>query len=176
MAVITVADVTYRKFSGYQQPELPTGFWVGAGIVTGVGGGGDMVIQIDFVKATSLRDSQYYSLEEVMIELAAATAVVGRFAITNMGIFNPVTASIFTLPLVVHESVGAALQPEVSNGLRGLFLGQQSNPNAAVSISYGVDDLSGSTMSMKLGGYVWSARATNVPGGPQRPAGGLYRQ
>lgn len=175
MAVIEVVDVRYRKFSGYDDPRYPSGMWVGEGEGTGDGTGGDNSIQIDFSKSTGQFNSQYYSLEQMMFRQAGTGDVdVGLLLVNFDLVSGGPTGGFYTLPILGNEQGAGALSIN-AGGTLPLFLGQQFNPNSAMSITLSLNNDTGIVITAKLQGYVWSARSTNVSGGPQRPPTGLYR-
>lgn len=175
MAIIAVGDIFSRIFSGYEDPRYPSGYWLGEAAVVGDGSGGDMTNQIDFAKSTGQTNSQFYSLEELAVFQSTATVDVIDMLIANFDLGPTLTGFRYTLPLVVNQGTGAGLVPSEANGLLGKFLGRQSNPNTALSLSFILDNVSGTTFSVRVGGYIWDARSTAVPGGPQKPPTGLYR-
>ncbi|KKL53336.1 hypothetical protein LCGC14_2276450 [marine sediment metagenome] len=172
MAVITIADIGYRKFSGYEDPALPSGFWFGAATTTGDATGGTNTLQFDFTKSTGLFNSQYYSLEQIMVNQAAATSPAMALLIAN---FELTGGMRYSLPLLTNEGSNAGLIPSNTGGLVPLFLGQQRAVNTAMSISFTLTNDDTVVITVMIQGYVWSVRSTSVPGGPQRPVNGLYR-
>jgi len=174
MSIIDVNDITYRKFSGYEDPRFPSGMWLGEGLVTGDGSGGDMTVQIDFSKAEGLRNSQYYSLEELFAIKGVNVSTTVDVLITNFDVGDETIGRRYQLLVLSNEGGVAALPMGDGWGTLRMFLGQQSTPNSAQSISFIMDNVNGIDWGVRIGGYVWSARSTSVPGGPQRPPTGLY--
>lgn len=172
MTIINVTDIEYRKFSGWDEPQFPSGYWLGEGTVTGDATGGDMVAQIDFAKATGLRNSQYYSLERIMANQAGVgSGDAMDLQVANFGGFAPR----YTLRLDADQALQSNLRLELAQAMYGLFLGQQEAPNSVMNLSFILDNVDTIVVTVKIEGYVWSARSTAVPGGPQRPPTGLYR-
>jgi len=178
MSVIATRAIRARLFSGYEDPRYPTGMWTASRAVTGDGTGGDMSVQINFALATELRNSQYYSLEELTIFQGAVGDDIGELLIANFDIGSVPTvgdARVYSLTLLANQAGGGALTPAESLFFQGLMIGRQANPNTATSISFTIDNVDLRVLTMTLGGYVWSARSTAIPGGPQRPPTGIYR-
>lgn len=171
MAIVNVTDIEYRKFSGFVDTRYPTGYWEGQGTVTGDASGGDMTAQIDFSKAAGLRDSQYYSLEEFMAFPSTAGGGVMSILVTNFGLGT----RRYSATLVAGQGGVSAFTWGDIAGIYGLFLGQQRVVNTATGLSFTLDNVDGTVVTVLIGGYVWSARSTSVAGGPQRPPTGLYR-
>lgn len=168
MSVITVTDVTYRKFSGYEEPALPTGFHNTAGASTGDLTGGINVVQFNFASASGLFNSQYYSLEQVMVnEIATGGSIIG-LSIVN---FDGLQPNVYSLTLVGNEFSRSNLE---FRSMPKLFLGQQQSVSTVACISFIVTNVDTVAIQVHIQGYIWSARSTSVPGGPQRPANGLY--
>lgn len=174
MAVITVFDVEYRKFSGWDEPQYPTGYWRGGGLSLGDATGGDHSIQIDFAKASEARNSQYYSLEQVMISLPGTGDFEVGMLFANFDIFSSVSGYVYTLNVQGSERNTAGLNGNGLAGFRRMWVGQQFTPNSSCAITLGLDNTNVEIFIVALQGYVWSARSTGVPGGPQRPPTGLY--
>jgi len=173
MAVVTVHDVVYRKFSGFDEPQYPSGYWRGGGISVGDASGGDHALQIEFAKATGLRNSQYFSLEQLMITVAAGP-FAANVQVSNMDIYGTVTAFIWVADLPAAEGNQAGLAGRGLAGFRKLWLGQQVTPDTVAALAITIDNTLNEIMIASAEGYVWSARSTAVPGGPQRPPTGLY--
>jgi len=175
MAVITVVDIITRPFSGYEELRFPSGFWRGNGFSTGNGTGGDHSIQMDFNKATALMNSQFYSLENLMIAIPTTADQEVDLLIANFDRVAGVSQRDYTIQLVANERDVAAPPAQAVEGLRGMFLGKQTDPNSAQSLSLTVDNIDGQIITAILEGYVWGIRSNSQPGGPQRPPTGLYR-
>lgn len=174
MAIIAIADVVSRKFSGYEDPRYPSGFWVGAGQVTGDASGGDSTLQLNFNPATSLFNSQYYSIEQFMISIIANANFLVDMLIANFDLFTPITGQRYTIPVIGSEASIANIDLLQHKGMRGLFLGQASNTDTAQSLSFIIDNTTNEVMNVFVQGYIWGVRSTMVEGGPQRPPTGLY--
>ena len=175
MSIIEVTDIASRKFSGYEEPQYPSGMWVAHAIVTGNATGGDMTVQINIIPAASFRDSQYYSLEQFMATIDVAASQNGRLLMSNLDLGGSVSGQLYTLPLLLNSSGGASLRPSDIQSWLPLFLGQQSSFNSATSLSFSLDNDDGQIVMVQAQGYIWGPRSTAVPGGPQRPPTGLYK-
>jgi len=134
-----------------------------------------MTVQIDFAKVTDLFNSQYYSLEELMVDLDEGTSDTMGFSITNLDISSVLTALRYSVQVASNQGSRAGIRGDNLPAMLPLFLGQQSNANSAASISLIRTNADTDVIGIRIGGYVWSARSTSVSGGPQRPPTGLYR-
>lgn len=171
MAVITVVPVEYAQFSGYEEPELPSGFWEVDGLSIGDGTGGTNGIQVNFAFATEPRNSQFFSLEKLSI--SHATAAIAGIIFFNLDILSDGRVLRYNLPLVANEAGPAALN--LSDMVRlGLFLGRQDQAASSTNMFVAVTNDTGEALTLKAGGYIWGARSVAVSGGPQRPQQGLY--
>jgi len=124
--------------------------------------------------ATAQFNSQYYSWEDVMISLDEETNVLISVLVANMGIVGDVTGRRYTIPVLANNGGFAGMEGKQSP-LLPIFLGQQNSPSSTTSISFSRDNDNLDVLDVQIGGYIWSARSTSVPGGPQRPPTGLYR-
>lgn len=175
MAVITVFDIEYRKFSGWDEPQFPSGFWRGGGLSLGDATGGDNTVQINFATGGSQFNSQYYSLEQLMVNVPGTGGVNVGIQISNLDLFPGITSYNYTVILDGNEGNTESLAGRELPGFRGLWLGQQFTPNSSAAISFSLDNTNAEIFLVAAQGYVWGARSTGVPGGPQRPPTGLYR-
>lgn len=172
MAIVGITDVRARKFSGYEDPRYPTGYHRTDFSVIGDATGGLAIAQLDFAKVSELRNSQYYSLDELRIVM-----FVGAIHIAEMEIFNfdSLVTTRWSLALAVSDTGFASMSLQELGQATGIFLGQQEGPLAATAIQISVTNINGVLLRAMAGGYIWSARSTSVEGGPQRPPTGLYR-
>lgn len=167
MAIIGVTPVSYQKFSGYEDPGLPSGFWFANGVVIGDATGGTQVAQINIAEATNQFNSQYYSLEAISITLARAANFDLRLAIFNMDrVFE------YTITLSLNATASNMLPRDTE--MLPLYIGQAGLANTAAGLSFALPNVDTDLLSVHVEGYVWSARSTSVPGGPRRPSEGLY--
>lgn len=173
MTIISVVDIASRPFSGYDDPRYPIGYWVAGGDVTGDASGGDASVQVDFNKSDSIFNSQYYSLEQVMVNVGAQADFEIAMFIFNFDRFGAATNR-YTLFARGNEAAVSGLAAEDFNGFRKMFLGQQAGPNVAPGLTFAIDNTLNEVMSVMVEGYIWGVRSVNVNGGPQRPPTGLY--
>lgn len=172
MAVAIRRDVRYRGFSGWDEPQFPSGYHLTEGDLLGDATGGDMVLHFDFARASEVRNSQYFSLEDVRVRMLAGATQFIALSIVNFE--SAITTSI-ALQVRATGANEASLEAGLGAELRGLFLGRQAGAGANTSVDFTMDNVDGILTRVMIGGYVWSARSTSVPGGPQRPLTGPYR-
>lgn len=173
MAVITEFPVVVREFSGFDDPRYPSGYWAAAGVVIGDATGGTMTAQLNYARATELRNSQYYSLEQFQAWRDFENAEVGQLAFSNFQ--GPSTNRFFGVAFVA-TAVGLSL---ILGGdllpLQPLWLGRQADPNTSSALALILTNTDTVVVNVRAEGYIWGPRSVAVPGGPQRPPTGLYR-
>lgn len=179
MAVVEVTDATIMPFAGHPQPEYPIGIWKGGGTITGDASGGDATFQIFFSRGTQRFNNQLFSLELLNVASTAASAAAMLVRLVNFGI-DPedgllIPTQQFAVRMIVTEGGNSAIDPESVNAVKGLLLGRQTTPDSQMNINFIVDNGNGEITGVVAYGYVWGARSSNAPGGPQRPLTGLFR-
>jgi len=172
MAVLTTKDVAYRGFSGYEDPRYPSGFHRTDGTVIGDASGGDVVLAFAFARATEDRNSQYYSIEDVRMTNFTLNGINVQVAVVN---FETSVTDRFAMRVEATQAGFSSVPVEDTAAFNGLFIGRQASPTADTTVTFTLDNVDGILLRVMLAGYVWSARSTAVPGGPQRPPTGLYR-
>jgi len=175
MAVINVFPVRDRPFAGYLEASLPIGIWRVSGASVGDASGGDNTIQFNFQDGVEQRfNSNLYSLEQTSLIHSTGGQIV-EMVVSNMDNFQPGSiAPRYAIRIIATETL-AAIDPESFNAIRGLILGQSIFPNTVSAVSLSIDNGNGENFEAIMQGYLWSARSINVPGGPRRPANGLFR-
>lgn len=176
MSVIVENEVNLREFSGWTEPQLPSGYWSTAAIGIGDATGGLMAIQINFSRATSQRNSQFYSLEQLAIwqQVSGSNSGILRFGNWDLGRGSGIDRS-FLIRLIAGQQATSPAAGEDLDYLKGFFLGRQFNPNTTTDMIFILDNIDTRVFNLRAEGYVWGARSVNVSGGPQRPSTGLYR-
>lgn len=174
MSINASADPTYRRFAGYVDPSLPTGTWQGRVQLVGDASGGDMVAQLNLTGSAAGFNSRFYSLEDFAATKNSNTAVVANLLVLNMGepgqSGNP---RIYHAPFVVSDPL-AVTDPAAVSALRGLWLGQQIAIGNNAGFTLTLTNSDGILVTVFLEGYFWAPLASESPGGPSRPAQGLY--
>jgi hypothetical protein len=165
-------SVGSKGFSGWQEPQYPSGYHLTEGAIVGTTSGGDMVLGFDFALASELRNSQYYSIEDLRVTVFEQAESNLELSIVN---FDSAITTRFSVRVEGTDSGFGSAEPHVVRGLQGLFLGRQASASAVTSVDITANNNDGVLMRVFLAGYIWSSRSTNVPGGPQRPLTGMYR-
>jgi len=179
MAIVGQIVVESRRYSGWNDPRYPIGYWQAALVVTGNDTGGSLGIDLVFQPAVgpAFLNSQMYSVERFAATSGAVgTPVIVRLRATNMG--GPANIgftheyAITLAPLTA--SLGSAVQTSDLTFLPW-FLGSQRSPGTTASLSLATSNLDTVPVRLEAEGYRWSPRSVLVDGGPQRPPTGLYR-
>lgn len=174
MSLITVASVQYRVFSGYADPALPIGLWFCALNAPGDASGGFMTAQMNFNQATAPTSANFFSLEEVAADITNLANVGGEMIVSNMDSAGVQTA-IKEYDMNFDAGAGRGHMNGESNlQFRRLWLGSQHTPATAVALSWTLVNVNGAALFVTAGGYYWSSRSINTPGGPSRPIQGFY--
>lgn len=176
MTVIAEIEVNVREFSGWNEPQFPSGYWSAGGQVLGDASGGSMGIQVNFSRATSLRNSQFYSLEQFSAWQQVGTLDNAHLSFANfdLGRGSGIERK-FSVVFIATQAGFSPIQGSDITALRGLFLGRQFDPNTTTSMSLLMDNNNTVFVNLRAEGYIWDARSVAVAGGPQRPLTGLYR-
>lgn len=172
MATIARVDVLARGFSGFPEPQHPSGYYRVDGVMIGDASGGDSVLAFDFALSSSLRNSQFYSLEDVRLTSFQSNSGTLEMAVVNLD--SPVTSR-FALEMKATLAGFTSLLTDQLEGIRGLFLGRQDTPSANASVTFTINNTDTILTRVMIAGYIWGARSANLSGGPQRPPTGVYR-
>lgn len=175
MSVVSQQDVFYRRFSGYQDPRFPEGYWFARGTVTGDATGGVMALDLVFTAAaiTSL-NSRIYSLEQLSLTQGDNTDRTYELRGLNMTGLPLAFTHNYAIEVRGLPGGGGALDLRELAGLP-LFLGSQNEVGTTQSVSLIIDNVNGLTYRAEGEGYWWGPRSVLIDGGPQRPPTGLYR-
>lgn len=176
MAVTVFEDVQYESWGGFEDPRLPTRLWTGRVSGTGDGTGGDLSLFIRLNPSTSIRLDSYFSLEEIYLDTDDAIAQQPNFQSRNLGSFKTGLRDVtMRLDNIASEGPTVAMSTGVMNMLP-IFLGQQVLTGSLTELLVILDNTTGITMTVWMGGYVWGPRSPSAPnGGLIRPAPGLFR-
>lgn len=175
MSIVVGANVIIRPFSGFRDPSLPTGYWVGNGTVTGDGSGGTMAVDLRFQFTDGPRMSSFFSLEQFYVTSTDNVAQNVRLSTFNMDRLSPslLPNPRWSVPLLPTDVNIDNASSEV-NGRLGIFLGSPSNAEVTSIIQAIANEVSATLLTLGAQGYVWGPRAILTEGGLQRPAQGLY--
>lgn len=174
MSVTTIVPVRRLGFEGSREVALPTGIWYGRADSTGDGSAGQNVIQFQFKPSGQPAPSELYSLEHIVASGGSGGAKVVELGTTGMlGTFGFDYSA--ALPLVATTEGSSRLTLETMQAMRGTFLGEPFGTEAASEhLQAMTTNASGVVFSMLVAGYVWGVRAKMAPGGPRRPAPGIF--
>lgn len=178
MAVVVIVDVRIREFSGYpDSPALPLGMWTSTGSALGDGTGGAAVIRFDFNQAGAALDSRYFSLEQISGVSTGVAALAATLSTNNLD-HVALLAMPKNWPADFTAGSGSAVATMAAasvEAMRGIQLGRQISIASASGLQFQTSNVDLIVLTVTLGGYFWGVRSLNAPGGPSRPAQGLYR-
>jgi len=178
MAIVAQVNIESRRYSGWNDPRYPIGYWQGALSLTGNASGGILGIDLLFQQANgaAFLNSQMFSVERFSIETDDEANRDMQVKAINMG--GPANKGFVHAYTVLVDAVAGAGRASVraeSLALCPWFVGSQRTPGVSASISLLVDNANGILFEFEAEGYRWSPRSVLVDGGPQRPPTGLYR-
>jgi len=182
MTVIESLDPRYEAWAGGPvELGYPSATWEAAGAILGDASGGDMQVSVQFTTFTDRLSGQIFSLEQLSIRLSATGANSIRIATSGFRSFItglPYIETWVTNTISIDDTLaGQALELGVATP--HILLGQQSVSLPvilAATLNVSRDNIDTDTMQVGFRGYVWDPRATQVAGGPKRPAEGLFSQ
>ena len=175
MSVTEVTPVTYRLFSGYDNPALPLGTWICSAFCTGDGSGGQRLIQVDFDPGTVNRSTLYYSIEEFLVSDSDNNAKAGNISVYNLETVAGTTINRYWRVSLDSGYSTAVLRAYGDTPIPPAWIGAQGAVGVPSSLLLRMPNVSSAVLSCVVGGYFWGPRSTNVEGGPMRPAVGFYR-
>lgn len=177
MSTIVVVQTQLLNQLGYLQPELPSGVWFSSGKVDGDASAGETTIQHEFKGASAPAGQQFYSIEQVWVDIEdAVSREIAYIGILIGGTFPfDFRAALQSVAVSPTRSI---LTAGSIDAFRGIILGEltrQTQTAATMNVSI-ANPGAGVGFRSNLSGYFWGPEAKSAPGGPQRPAGGLFRQ
>ncbi len=170
--------IQIMPFSGYKDPSLPIGVWIGGAAVQGNVSGGVMTAVVIFALASTPYSGNRYSLEQLSaqedLEDAAhnySLIADNMEAVTSEGINQRhlVVGSLSAAP-----GGGTMINSVSSSDMKGRWLGGQAIHQAQSSLLMSVANLQTNILQMVAHGYVWGPRSILAEGGPRRPVNGLF--
>jgi len=175
MSVTATFDISYRLFSGYpDDPGLPLGTWLGQGNVIGDGSGGTSTVLMAASRGTAALTRLFLSIEELMVSSTNNANKDGELRTVNMErIAEGELVRRWAATMVTGPSA-AMLHLTARQGILKAFIGAPGAVGAPAGVSSILENASGTTHAIIIGGYFWGPRSINVDGGPSRPQQGLY--
>jgi len=172
VSIYGTATLSYRPWRGFDEPQLPTQWWVIYGTVLGDSSGGSRIIDAYFGYAAQALNSRSYSLETwnaIDTENVARGVQVNFISFDGVGGFAH--SPNLDFPMVVSDGI-ARTDRKINIPV---WIGQPATTVANAQLRVTVPNTNGATFSYVAGGYVWSPRSMMAPGGFQRPMQGIYR-
>lgn len=168
----TNGQLVFREFAGFDDPGLPAGYWVALVSVTGDASGGVRTLPVTFNLLGAPLDSRFYSVEQIAIFDAQASAGVHMFTFAG---FDQIGTGTKLTTFQTGDLAGPLNTAALVRDIRPkAFLGQQGNIGTATVLTVDVPNADGIVVQAQAEGYFWTARSVNVDGGLRRPLGGLY--
>jgi len=176
---------TLRGWSGFAEPSLPIGIWTAAATVLGDASGGSRTGTVVFKTDNTPPVARLWNLEQFDAFDEDATPLAGDLIWNGWDLLPGATSE----GSGVHGGVGigvafqaspiaGAVVSSLSLALYGalpILLGVPAATVSSTTLQFRVANSDGLNLRMRFQGYVWSNRAFQVPGGPQRPATSLWR-
>lgn len=166
-----------RPYSGYNDPSLPIGAWIGQGVLIGNATGGFLQMNLLFQFGQQELVSELYNVEQFTADVSANTTQVAEIQTRNMDRLagdRLVGVQRWQFPVIGDGVNNAMSQLESQAGLP-IFLGRPTTRllECGVRVQFANTDLL--TFSCTLQGYIWGPRSVLAEGGPRRPVNGLFR-
>jgi len=177
MAVEIATSVRRARYQGSTDPALPTGSWFAQVGVAGDASGGAHTLLFRF-GAAGIRDTNMYSVEKLMGSIGAAAPVNAMLAVVNMGQEPDVSDQFQSYDLFYNDN-GVGITPRVSIDPRSLlflplWLGEKQTLSVDAQIRIEITNTDTVVSTIRMEGYIWSARSVLADGGPRRPPGSRY--
>jgi len=177
MSVIIDTNYFRRPFRGFDDPSLPEGYWVASSSVTGDGSGGIREVRVKLQEVDQPLSGNMFSLEQLVLtedeEDGAGPFIVRTTNMDTMGGLAGQYSSVGALAAGAAAVVGRAIVNTSAIGTRATWIGAPFAAGLA-TLGFAVDNITGNLYGVFAQGYIWGPRSILAPGGPQRPAQGLY--
>jgi len=172
MTVLVTTQVSLRRFSGFQEPGLPAGFWFATASALGDATGGVNSIRFLFQVAGSPAPSLMWSLDQLNTHTTGVEPSV-RLQVANMDQV-PGSLDLGAVYNIRQDGVVFGAQIRDARALVPLFLGQPIDNDFNSGLVFDITNVAAQTLTAKVQGYYWTPGAINSVGGPRRPPDGLY--
>ncbi len=175
MTLILNLRTETRPYSGYEDPSLPVGAWIGAGSLVGDASAGFLVMNFLFQFGQQPLNSQMYNVERVAAEVSVGTTQQGHIETRNMDELapnRPVGVQRWSFALVDDGADNAIIDLASQAGLP-MWLGRATAPLLECGVRVQFTNTNLLTYTVALQGYFWGPRSILAPGGPQRPPNGF---
>lgn len=171
MSVTVNLTVQRRMWGGLSSP-FPSGVWISAGAVTGDATGGVRQLSMLFNEQPSW--SELISLEQYSTFDDEQTNQ--RDVLIHAAGFDNEIPNGIRQRWVIPMFQAANEQSISPSELHGLFLGGQAIPTVSTSLLWEINNSDGNVFEVVAQGYIWTAEARSIPGGPQIPVTSLFRR
>lgn len=175
MSVAANARVFTRPYTGYEDPGLPVGAYIGQAVITGDASAGVSQLNFLFQFGQDALNSQIYSLEHFSAESNASANEELLFQPINMDRLTPqavLPPTRWSVPLIADGVGSAVARLEALNGLP-LWLGSPNTALLECGIRFQVINTAMRVHTYMIQGYIWGPRSVIAPGGPRRPLAGF---
>jgi len=166
-----------RPYSGYADPSLPIGSYIGSAVVQGDATGGSVFFTMLVQIAETTRVTELYNLEQLAIEVSSAVSVSAFVRTINMDTLAPnnrfAQIQRWFLPITT-DGVGIAAMNLADAGGLPLWLGAPSSIGGDAGLRFQFVNVDGDNFLVTAQGYIWGPRSVIAPGGPQRPPFGYF--
>lgn len=168
-----VVETSYRRFPFEGDPDLaqPIGMWGSEDQATGDATGGVLAITT-LLSSTQQRSGNIFSIEFLHMQTSTATPIEASLELIGSSFPLAITPDT-SFSLRGSGNLGAGLEARDSVAFP-IFVGWQEVAATALQVSARITNVNLLVLTVAVGGYLWGARSRGVPGGPKRPAGGLW--
>lgn len=164
-----------RPYSGYDEPQLPIGAWIGAGDIVGDATGGFVQMNFLFQFGQQPLNPNLFNVERFTAEVSANTTQRANIEDRNMDNLapgRPVGVERWSFELT-GDGVSNAIVSVASQSGLPMWLGQCVEALLECGVRFQFVNTTLLTFTVRCQGYVWGPRSILAPGGPQRPPFGF---
>ncbi len=173
MSVIETVDIGFLPYAGHEDPGLPNRIWVCSQGSLGDASGGTNLIQVN-LKAAAVSPGNIFSLEQVSFRANGAGVTAVRITTDGLEVFPPGDDIPEWVVATVNNDLGSETNIPLGDSHPRLWLGRGATALTAGTLAFRTANDDGEANFITVMGYMWTPLAINVPGGPRRPASGIF--
>ncbi len=176
MAVSLEARVDVRPYSGSDDPALPVASYIAQAGVAGDASGGNVVIDFLFQRSDEPQISELFNLEQLSVDTTSAVNVdfaMQTLAMDSLAPNRPASPQMWRARTLTIAPLGLSVLDLRSTGLP-IWLGSPNKTEGNGGLRFLTVNVNLILYAITIQGYMWGPRSVLAPGGPHRPAGGLF--